>query len=234
MKTLVGRVLNKKAPGIPYVTSLEYFPERFRKFCGMLIVRVEKLRGDKIREFIHFGSCTYVEVEKINMGIPTKTTGIITAAHILNTEPPNSVKEISAIFLDSKGVKHKIIIARENYFSSVLLMDNSGDILMLRAPDRPNYLRPCKIMPVEHINDLKKHKLIAFGCPKGLLGVVWHLSKNSFTICDNEIISSEFCIFGVSGGGVFVEIGNRIFLVGIHTYGDDETGNLVSAIFLKE
>jgi hypothetical protein len=232
MKTLVGRVLNEKASEIPYVTSLEFFPERFRKFCGMLIVRFEKRKGDKIRDFIHFGGCTYVEVEIINIGIPIKTTGIITAAHILN-ETPNRVKEISAIFLDSKGAKHKIIIARENYFSSVLHMDNNRDILILRVPNRPNYLRPCKIMPAEYIDDLNKHELIAFGCPRGLLGVVWHLNKGSFTICDNEIISPEFCIPGVSGGGVFVEIGNRIFLLGVHVYVDNETGNLVSVI-LKE
>ncbi len=178
-------------------------PLPFRKFCCHIVV---------------MGKNGF----KTGSGILTHD-GILTAFHLIGHRGKN--KNIYASFL----LENDEVVSVKT--TGVICANPSRDVAILSAPiPSSSYFTPVKIGWENQNAIFIPDKLVAFGCPMGLLGKIWKPRLCLLSLEDGRIYTKTFACPGVSGGGLLSNHNNEWYVWGIHSEYHTSNFTLISRI----
>jgi hypothetical protein len=176
------------------------------------------------RKFCCFIGVEYLKNQKIVCGSGALTTlGILTALHLIDKEKPDLIYA-------------SFIISDYEYFSLELkdpIVFPELDLAIFEAPAIfSDFYEPASVIvdaPDLIKEILKKEKIYSFGCPNGILGVVWEVKPLAFH--KGKIYSKGVAYSGISGGTLFYFKNEHpiVFAINISIYTGSET--IVSQTF---
>jgi len=175
----------------------------------------------EVRKFCCFIGVEHLNHQKISCGAGVLTTlGILTAHHVINVEKPDL---IYASFIHSDY----------DYFSFELgepIVFPELDLAIFETPAiLSDFYEPASVIvdqPDLVREVLKKEKIYGFGCPQGMLGVVWKVKPLVFY--KGKIYSKGFAFFGISGGPIFYFKDGKPIVLAINSAFYTGSGTIVS------
>jgi len=179
------------------------------KYVCQFPIRAFTLVPIEVRKSCCFIGVEHSEHQKIGCGSGFLThLGIITAYHVVNVEKPDLVY---ASFIHSD----------HDYFSFELgeaLVFPELDLAIFEAPTiLSDFYEPASVI-VDQPNlvkeILKKEKIYGFGCPQGILGIVWEAKPLAFH--EGKIYSKGLAFFGISGGPMFYLKDGKLVVLAIN------------------